>query len=141
MKISIHLMLLLNCESWVPDTAEYGISIHLMLLLNQRKRKKIKMDTYFNTSYVVIKPNLYIRLGEEIKHFNTSYVVIKHKLFILPLFSFFYFNTSYVVIKLYIICFAAIPIFISIHLMLLLNNRYSSYENYILQFQYILCCY
>ena len=36
------------------------------------------MDTYFNTSYVVIKPNLYIRLGEEIKHFNTSYVVIKH---------------------------------------------------------------
>ena len=54
---------------------------------------------YFNTSYVVIKPDADVTESLHLTHFNTSYVVIK--LFCSLYFNSVinHFNTSYVVIK------------------------------------------
>ena len=68
------------------------------------------------------------------ENFNTSYVVIKRLNINSSNCRLSYFNTSYVVIKQFHTAAASLHIFISIHLMLLLNQIYkadnSDYSNF-----------
>ena len=141
MKISIHLMLLLNKMDKIIDKIKkhfntsyvvikrvkfsfkilyHFISIHLMLLLNEDGNKtrivKIRISIHL---MLLLNVLLKVQVLKALKDFNTSYVVIKHNGLV----------TSLVII------------FISIHLMLLLNMSKEKIELLENTFQYILCCY
>ena len=91
-------MLLLNTLRCAEvDDISY-VSIHLMLLLNIVLRISFLSSARFNTSYVVIKHNVWSAQQAQNQSFNTSYVVIKLEDTVKadPNISF---NTSYVVIK------------------------------------------
>ena len=97
----------------------YHISIHLMLLLNWSIPIILSQTNYFNTSHVVIKLLLRLRLIVYMGNFNTSHVVIKQNFLSIPK------STGH----------------ISIHLMLLLNVEGIRLHCTYLEFQYISCCY
>ena len=78
--ISIHLMLLLNNFFHFLEYRYIKISIHLMLLLNLTILETgLYVVCYFNTSYVVIKPEQTMKKKRSYLYFNTSYVVIKQE--------------------------------------------------------------
>ena len=99
------------------------------------------MDKNFNTSYVVIKLFPRCLLFLQAHRFNTSYVVIKHILVGVGAVKYLSFNTSYVVIKRYLLWLFHLHLWVSIHLMLLLNDKTSTVAETARMFQYILCCY
>ena len=92
-----------------------------MLLLNLVDKATPKKLDNFNTSYVVIKRIICCIMELNTHDFNTSYVVIKQLVLWALSRIAIDFNTSYVVIKLSLFINNESCIFISIHLMLLLN--------------------
>ena len=101
-QISIHLMLLFNIIIINVFIIIISISIHLMLLFNRRSLRINYMIINFNTSNVTIQRLVYLLYQNCLAHFNTSNVTIQPKM----------------------LRYKRAPCYISIHLMLLFNQRF-----------------
>ena len=100
--ISIHLMLLFNCVRYYCIYKSFNISIHLMLLFNVSLSFHCMCNNHFNTSNVTIQLIIIDSTTCTYLHFNTSNVTIQ------LIQSVFCWNIQ----------------LISIHLMLLFNQRF-----------------
>ena len=131
--ISIHLMLLFNRCAWSFTYWIIFISIHLMLLFNSffQLSYNIFMKN-FNTSNVTIQPIGYVKHSTHFLDFNTSNVTIQLLSPCTTTLRIIYFNTSNVTIQQSSALNSTELPCISIHLMLLFNNRY--FLNFIFNF-------
>ena len=113
----------LTCHHSFHLTAD--ISIHLMLLFNFFSASyRALYSSYFNTSNVTIQQRPHDFLQLQLANFNTSNVTIQLVCLELYLLDNLYFNTSNVTIQRPKSVLRSMPLYISIHLMLLFNKAF-----------------